>query len=225
MEIKTVSSTRFQSSTWTSLMLQHCYHNIDTSIILDNAPGCEWYPVDATFTTEGCVERDELPNEIGRWKVGDWYYELNSKMNWMRWSHDGERFSYTWSKRKNRGDDFNEAEQKIENEVQKFMEELDIDDWGWRFLKIMPDDHMIWHIDSPNHAPCSINIALKDPAPIVFDHGRYTYKCALLGVSDKWHTVESGKSERLTFKIIPKAPYHVVRDKLESKQRLGDLLL
>lgn len=195
-------------------MLQHCSHNINIQVLLDNIHGCSWYPIDQVFNTENCIEVDELPNEIGRWKVGDWYYELNDKLNWMRWSHDGERFKYTWSKRKNKHYEFNEQEQKIENEVKKFMKAIDIDDWGWRFLRIMPDDHMIWHIDSPNHAPCSINISLKDKSPIIFDDGEFVYDCALLGVSDKWHTVKSGTTERLTFKIIPKESFHIVKQKL-----------
>jgi hypothetical protein len=200
-------------------MLLHCSHNIDTNVLLNNAPGCHWFPIDQTFDIKNCIEVDVLPNQIGRWKVGDWYYELNEKMNWMRWSYDGERFKYTWSRRKNRNHEFNKSEKLIENEVQKFMETIDIHDWGWRFLKVMPDDKMIWHIDSPNHAPCSINITLKDPSPIVFDDGEISYDCALIGVSNKWHTVKSGLSERLTFKIIPKAPYD------EVKQKLKDFLL
>lgn len=201
------------------MMLHHCSHNIDTNVLLQNAHGCIWEKRDATFDTKGCIEVDELPNKVGRWKVGDWYYELNHKMNWMRWSHAGERFSYTWSRRTNKDDDKNYAEQMIENEVARFMKTIGIEDWGWRFLKVMPDDHMIWHIDSPKHAPCSINIALKDKSPIVFDDSEFTYECALIGVSDKWHTVKSGESERLTFKIIPRASFE------EVKQKLGDFLL
>ncbi len=197
-------------------MLLHCSHNMDEQVILDAASGCYWHSIDQTFTTENCVEVDELPNEIGRWKVGEWYYELNDKQNWMRWQHEGERFKYTWSRRKNREHEFNESEKLIENEVHKFMEDIGIHDWGWRFLKVMPDDKMIWHIDSPHHAPCSINIALKDPSPIVFDDGEFSYKCALIGVSDTWHTVKSGTEERLTFKIIPKAPFEEVKQKLKN---------
>lgn len=198
------------------MMLHHCSHNIDTDVLLRNAHGCIWEKRDATFDTKGCIEVDELPNKVGRWKVGDWYYELNHKMNWMRWSRDGERFSYTWSRRTNKGDDKNYAEQMIENEVAHFMNTIGIEDWGWRFLKVMPDDHMIWHIDSPKHAPCSINIALKDKSPIVFDDSELTYECALIGVSDRWHTVKSGESERLTFKIIPRASFEEVKQKLSN---------
>jgi len=197
-------------------MLLHCSHNINKDILLDNVDACGWYPIDQTFNTNGCVEVDTLPNEIGRWKVGDWYYEKNNKLNWMRWSYDGERFKYTWSKRKNKGQTFNKSEQKIEDEVQKFMNAIDIKDWGWRYLKVMPDDKMIWHIDSPNHAPCSINITLKDSSPIVFDDCEISYDCALIGVSDKWHTVKSGTTERLTFKIIPKASFNEVQHKLKD---------
>lgn len=200
-------------------MLLHCSHNIDTNVLLDNMNNCHWYPVDQIFDTSNCVEVEELPNKIGRWKVGEWYYELNDKLNWMRWQYNGERFKYTWSRRKNKGNTFNEHEQLIENEVEKFMSTIGVDDWGWRFLKIMPDDKMIWHIDSPNHAPCSINISLKDKSPIVFDDREVSYDCALISVSDEWHTVKSGDTERLTFKIIPKAPFE------EVKQKLGDFLL
>ena len=107
-------------------MLHHCSHNIDTNVLLQNAHGCIWEKRDATFDTKGCIEVDELPNKVGRWKVGDWYYELNHKMNWMRWSHDGERFSYTWSRRTNKGDDKNHAEQMIENEVAHFMKTIQL---------------------------------------------------------------------------------------------------
>ena len=196
-------------------MLYHCSHNIDTKILLENIVGCEELSQERTYYADGCIEVDELPNKPGRWKMGDWYYEYNDKGNWMRWKKDGELIKYTWyNKQKVKGSYFNANEQLIENEVKKYMELIGVRAWAWRFLKLMPDDKMIWHIDNPVHAPRSINIALKDSAPIVFDDGEFEYKCALINVSDKWHTVKTGKTERLTFKIVPKEPFEVVKEKL-----------
>ena len=201
--------------TWILKVLQHCSHNIDIQVLLDNVEGCDWYPVDAVYNTKNFIEVDLLPNKVGRWKVGEWYYQLNERNNWSRWSYDGERFTYSWSKREDKGNDFNKSKRLIDNEVKKFMDAIGIEDWGWRFLRIMPEDHMIWHIDSPNYTSCAINIMLKDSSPIIFENDKFEYKCALIDVSNKWHTVESGKRERLTFKIIPNAPYEEVRKRLD----------
>lgn len=197
-------------------MLHYCSHNLDIDTILEASEGIRWYDVDATFTTKDVIEIDHYPNQVGRWKYNNVYYELNNKMNWMRWYKEGERFSYTWSNRLNKGSDMNESEKVVAEQVQKYMEVVGVEQWGFRFLKLKPTDNMIWHIDSPNHAPSAINLSLKEKTPIVFDDAEYTYDCALIDVCKNWHTVRTGTSERLTFKIIPMDPFDVMKKKLDA---------
>jgi hypothetical protein len=197
-------------------MLLHCSHNLDLDVLLDASFGIRWYEVDATFTTDNVIEIDHYPREVGRWKYKNVYYELNKKNNWMRWYENGERFSYTWSNRLNKGSEMNESEKIIAEQVENYMNAVGVEDWGFRFLKLKPTDKMIWHIDSPNHAPSAINISLKDKSPIVFDEGEYSYDCALIDVCNNWHTVKTGSTERLTFKIIPKEPYDIMSKKLDA---------
>lgn len=195
-------------------MLLHSYHNLDTKILLEASDEVNWYDVNAVFDIDNVTEIDYYPDTIGRWKYKNRYYELNKKNNWMRWDYAGEKFSYTWSKKINVGDEMNDAEKTISEQVKKFMDVLNVSDYGFRFLKLKPTDKMIWHIDSPNHAPSAFNISLKDKSPIVFENEEIVYNSALIDVSKYWHTVKAGKEERLTFKIVPKINYQEMQHRL-----------
>lgn len=194
-------------------MLLHCYHNLDTKILLEASAGVNWYDVSVVKDTDNVIEIDHYPDTIGRWKYKNKYYELNEKNNWMRWDYAGEKFSYTWSKKKYVGDEMNDAEKTISEQVKKFMDVLNVSDYSFRFLKLKPTDKMMWHIDNPTSLS-AFNIALKDKSPIVFENEEIVYDSALIDVSKYWHTVKSGKEERLTFKIVPKINYQEMQHRL-----------
>lgn len=86
-------------------------------------------------------------------------------------------------------------------EGKKFCEYYDIDDdIVVKFMKMAGGFELGWHIDDLRVCKSSVNYIMSpDPAPIKFEDGEYTYKCAVLDITKK-HSVYT-PIDRLLFRI------------------------
>ena len=74
------------------------------------------------------------------------------------------------------------------------------DDIVVKFMKMTSGFELGWHIDDLRVCKSSVNYIMSpDPAPIKFEDGEYTYKCAVLDITKK-HSVYT-PIDRLLFRI------------------------